>query len=330
MMNLLRIILASAILLLSVQEAHAQAIRDSATIQSGEASLFLEIRGADSTKPVVLFLHGGPADPFNVLTFMAYPGAELEQSFLMVYLYQRGIGKSGSAPVESQTMAQHIQDVDRVVDYLRRRFRTSTVSLIGHSWGGSLSTAYVLEHGDKIARLVAVAGPLSNPRGDRESYRIAMEAARARQNAEAIQALEQIGPPPWTSLDQLMVERRWAGRLSSGPTVQIDRGRVLQAGGYERPDSRWDEVQMGIIAQMAPEVSRLDLEPRLSGGRTPLLLIACGRDPIVPPASLRPGFDNYGGPKQWALFEDSRHNPFMDARERFIAVVTAFLQDRAS
>ena len=60
----------------------AQELRDSARVSSDSADLFVEIRGADSSKPVVLFLHGGPGDHVSaLLPFLAYPGPALERSF---------------------------------------------------------------------------------------------------------------------------------------------------------------------------------------------------------------------------------------------------------
>jgi pimeloyl-ACP methyl ester carboxylesterase len=100
----------------------------------------------------------------------------------MAYLYERGVGKSGPAPLASQTVAQHVRDVDHVIDYLRQRFRVPRVAIIGHSWGGLLGTAYVLEHGEKVRALVQVCGPLSLPRGDREMYQESLAWHRRQQD----------------------------------------------------------------------------------------------------------------------------------------------------
>jgi pimeloyl-ACP methyl ester carboxylesterase len=165
--------LSLALLCLMTRVVAAQALRDSATIPVDGASLFVELRGRDSTSPVVLFLHGGPADPLDALmSFMVYGGPELEQQFVVAYLYQRGVAKSGPAPIESQSLLQHVMDVDRVVDYLKRRFRNAPVSIVGHSWGGTLATAYLLDHGAKLHRAVVVCSILNNRRNDQEGYRL--------------------------------------------------------------------------------------------------------------------------------------------------------------
>jgi len=305
----------------------AQGLRDSARVNSDGAELFLELRAADSTRPVVLFLHGGPGDHMGaLLPFMAYPGPALERSFTMAYLYERAVGKSGPAPLASQTVAQHVRDVDNVVDYLRQRFHARRVMIIGHSWGGLLGTRYVLDHGDKVAALVQVCGPMNLPRGDKEMYDASMAWYRSQKDTASINALTRLGPPPWKTLQEVITSRQLA---SVGPAPDLDNmdmKKVLASGGYSAPDSNVRKNALVIVGAMYRELSLVNLEPRLPTARTPLLMIAAGRDAIVLPSSLKPGFEAYGGPKEWYLFEKSGHFPYVDSTDRFVAAVTDFLR----
>jgi alpha-beta hydrolase superfamily lysophospholipase len=84
---------------------------------------------------------------------------------------------------------------------------------------------------------------------------------------------------------------------------------------------------MAIVGAMFKELSLVNLEPRLPRARTPMLLIAGGRDGIVLPRSVKPGFDAWGGPKEFSLFEDSGHLPYVDSTDRFVALVVEFLRE---
>lgn len=305
----------------------AQGLRDSARVDSDGAELFVELRALDSTKPVVLFLHGGPGDYVSaLLPFMAYPGPELEQRFTMAYLYERGIGKSSPAPLSSQTVAQHVRDVDRVVDYLRHRFRVTRVAIIGHSWGGALGTLYVLDHGDKVSAFVQVCGPFNIPRGDRELYTESLAWYRSQRDSASIAAFEKLGPPPWGTLEEVITSRRYA-RIGPAPVgPEMDMERVLGAGGYSAPEPGAMEGGMAIVGAMFQELSTLNLEARLPKARTPMLLVTGGLDAIVPSKSLQPGYDAWGGPKEWEHFADSGHFPYVDSTARFVSAVTGFLR----
>jgi len=305
----------------------AQAIRDSALVTSDGAQLFLELRAADSTKPVVLFLHGGPGDHVTaLLPFMAYPGPGLERSFTMAYLYERGVGKSGPAPLASQTLAQHLRDVDRVVDYLRQRFRARRIAVIGHSWGGLLGTSYMLEHGDKVSALVQVCGPMNLPRGDRDLFDASLAWYRSQGDTASVNALTRLGPPPWETLQEVITSRQLASVGPAPDLRSMDMNKVMASGGYSGPDPDARANALAIVAAMFRELSQVNLEPRLPSARTPLLLMVASKDAIVLPRSLKPGFEAYGGPKEWYEFEASGHLPYVDSTERFVAAVLGFLR----
>ena len=94
------------------------------------------IKSMDATRPVLLYVYGGMPDYF--LT-QRYPTG-LENTFTVVWWEQRGSGISYSPdiPLETMTMEQLIDDVLSMTDFLRRRFGTSKIYLMGHS-GGSFT-----------------------------------------------------------------------------------------------------------------------------------------------------------------------------------------------
>ena len=91
------------------------------------------IKGKDSTKPVLLFLHGGL--PTYFLT-ERYPTG-LEDLFVVCWWDQRGSGLSYSPKVEHETITleQLLADTKAVTNYLRQRFGQQKIYLMGHSGG---------------------------------------------------------------------------------------------------------------------------------------------------------------------------------------------------
>lgn len=93
------------------------------------------IRSRDKTKPVLLFLHGGPGLPEYFLTKNHPTG--LEDYFTVCWWEQRGAGLSYSAdiPPETMTVDQLISDTREVTNYLRNRFGKEKIYLMAHSGG---------------------------------------------------------------------------------------------------------------------------------------------------------------------------------------------------
>lgn len=97
------------------------------------------IRAKDPTKPVLLFVHGGPGMPTYFLD-RAYPTG-LEQDFVVCWWEQRGAGLSYSdrVPPETMTYDQMILDTIAVTNYLRERFGQDKIYLMGHSNGSFIA-----------------------------------------------------------------------------------------------------------------------------------------------------------------------------------------------
>lgn len=93
------------------------------------------IKGRNTEKPVLLFLHGGPGMPEYFLA-ENYP-AGFEDHFTVCYWEQRGGGLSYSPDLSPESItAEHlISDTVEVTNYLRERFGQDKIYLMAHSWG---------------------------------------------------------------------------------------------------------------------------------------------------------------------------------------------------
>lgn len=111
------------------------AINEKSFVSIGGVKQGMFIRGCDTTKPVLLFLHGGPGMPTYFLT-ERYPTG-LENEFIVCYWEQRGAGLSFDSRLRPETITvdQLTKDAIDVAQYLCRRFGREKVYLMGHSWG---------------------------------------------------------------------------------------------------------------------------------------------------------------------------------------------------
>lgn len=308
--------------------AQSRALRDSAMVESDGARLFVDLRAADSTAPVLLILHGGPGQVVSGLwSIMAYNGPGLERAFVVAYLNQRGVLKSPPVDPATQTVAQHVRDVDAVVRYLQTRFHRRTVHLLGHSWGTFLGWSYLGAHADRIGRFVAVAGGPNFLASEEVGYDRVLAWARRTGNAAAVAELTALGRPPYRDLTAVMVERKWSAR-SFGPGGMgevFDMGKLLAAAGYTQADSSWNGAMIAVATRMMPELWTLDATKAFPSLRVPVLMIAGARDGIILAEGMRRGYRQYPGPKRYLEFEKGSHFLYAEEPDRFNRAVTGFL-----
>ncbi|MCX4163894.1 MULTISPECIES: alpha/beta fold hydrolase [Paraburkholderia] len=104
--------------------------------------------GQPNGTPVV-FLHGGPGEGSQ--TFARYAGPELEQHLRMIYLDQRGSGRS-QRPKNSSAYSinRMVQDIEE----LRIQLGVQRIDIIGHSFGTILALEYAARYPEHVSRLV--------------------------------------------------------------------------------------------------------------------------------------------------------------------------------
>jgi len=161
--------------------------------------VFVEINGirqgmfmqsVDPSKPVLLFLHGGPGMPMFFLNTTHPTG--LEQDFTVVWWEQRGAGLSfhRDIPPESMTMDQLIADAIAVADYLRDRFGQDKIYLLGHSWGSFLGIQVAAAAPDRFHAYVGMAQIVYQLRSEVAAHAYVLEAYQARGDAAMVRKLQ--------------------------------------------------------------------------------------------------------------------------------------------
>lgn len=113
--------------------------------------LWYRVAGPAAGEPVV-FLHGGPGEGSQ--TFARFAGPALEGRLRMVYLDQRGSGRSERP---KDPAAYSIDRLVEDVEALRRELGVERISLIGHSFGTVLALEYAARYPQHVSHVVLAA-----------------------------------------------------------------------------------------------------------------------------------------------------------------------------
>lgn len=125
-----------------------------------ESELYVRVRG-NPKKPLIVNLHGGPGGYSGIDINLMGPG--LEDKFLVAYLDQRGCGKSLECKNKDLfTVEQYVEDLDIVIDSLRKEYDKEKVHIMGTSWGGMYGFLYLLTDQTKVHSYACIDGKVNS------------------------------------------------------------------------------------------------------------------------------------------------------------------------
>lgn len=285
-------------------------------ISLGGVDQTILIRGADSTNPMILFLHGGPGMP---AMFLAHSFQQnLERDFVVVHWDRRGAGKSYNAGVESDslTLRQTLNDTYELTTRLRHRFGASRIVLLAHSWGTLLGLLAIKEHPEYYSAYVGM-GQLSA-----DSLRRYVVQRRFLYNmakAHSDQGLmEKLLRGESITEDDLF---RYGGELRGSRGY----GPILMAGLWAPEYDLFDilNVPRGasmVSRRMREDVAVYPLEETLNDFAVPVYFFLGRHDYNTPSVLAAEYFQLIRAPaKELVWFEYSAHFPFWEEPGKFSA-----------
>jgi proline iminopeptidase len=119
---------------------------------SDSVKLFVQKRGHGYP---VLFIHGGPGS--HSAYFQYCGGAVFEKDVQMIYLDQRGCGRSQNAANKDYSMARLVKDFEEVRVALGFR----KWMIMPHSFGGTMATEYAFRHLSSLKAIIYLNSTLN-------------------------------------------------------------------------------------------------------------------------------------------------------------------------
>jgi pimeloyl-ACP methyl ester carboxylesterase len=298
----------------------------------------MTIRGRDSTKPVLLYLHGGPGDP--EFPFVLKFNPEIENMFVVCYWDQRGAGLSYSKniPPETMTLSQFVDDAGKVSEYLIHKFKRKKIYLLGHSWGTMLGAFTANKFPDYYYAFIATGQVGDQKRSEKISYDFVLSRAKVLKDRKAVRKLEKIGPPPYSdpkeAIDKMLTERkyviRYGGAVKKGnfyPSAVepilfckeynlIEKINYLKGMKFTR-NYLWDAIMKTNLFQAIPSQ------------KIPVYIMQGTSDYETSFVIAKEYFDSLQAPvKRFYPFENSAHSPIFEEPKKFNMILQEILSEQ--
>ena len=252
-------------------------------------------RAAPRTPPVLL-CHGLAAnrgnvdfgiDRYSVSLFLAQAGFDCYALELRGHGASHRIRKTAPRHWSFDTYLR--EDIPAAIERMGGR-----VLWVGHSQGALLGLAAAVAYPDKIAGVVAMAGP-SHFNVQKELKRLLrfsfLATGRHRWFVRAISPIAGVFHPAigQFALNTRNVEPRVYRQLMTSVVEDISPGVLRQFLAWARSDA------------FVSTDGKVDYRGGLASAKTPALFIAGAKDLLAPPGAVRAGFELWGGEKEYLV-----------------------------
>jgi proline iminopeptidase len=271
--------------------------------------LWYRVAGRRQGRPVV-FLHGGPGQGSQ--TFARFAGPALERDNRMVYLDQRGSGRSEKHWAKRYSLDLMVDDLEK----LRRQWGTERIDLIGHSFGTILAMEYAARYPQHVSHLVLSGAVVDFP--------ALLDLGCAR--------LEKVDPETYAkAVASLPAGSQRRCHLFEAPRSFIDGNMYPDPATMklvdetDASDGMYNTGEIfGALAEQGMLNYRFDKADRLT---MPVLAIQGGKDYQAAVEPVRAFIGRVPGARLLE-YEGRGHFMFVEDPERFARDVTAFLRER--
>ncbi|QHL86841.1 alpha/beta fold hydrolase [Nibribacter ruber] len=187
-------------------DAQTKGIHEENYLTLGGIEQWVTIHGEDKTKPIVLFLHGGPGSTMSQYDDAMY--GSWKNDFVLVYWDQRGAGRTfGKNAPDSVTedywmenpltLEQMTKDGIELSEYLIKHLGQKKTMLVGTSWGSILGAKMALTRPDLYAAYVGHSQVVNHAEGFKNAFQKVSILAQQANDQEALTQLQALGLPPY-------------------------------------------------------------------------------------------------------------------------------------
>jgi len=207
-------ILTTITLLLLINTVFAQnSVKTHEAVKIGGIKQWIGARTNDDSKPLLLFLHGGPGFSSRAYSkkFIKY----LKNDFIVAQWDQRGSGITAAwnSTDDSLNLDLMHSDTNEVINYLLKKFKREKLYLVGFSWGGFLGLNYASKHPEKLHAYISVSSMIYGDKAERLTLDLIRKKAVLANNSECIEELSKINIP-FSSWEHLYYQRKWTAHFS--------------------------------------------------------------------------------------------------------------------
>lgn len=312
-------------------------------LRNGKSDMPVFVRGNGLSKVFVVVLHGGPGSSGLHYRSGKY-AMVLEEHYAMVYWDQRHQGNShGHLNEDEVTLDNMVDDTYYIIRMLKKRYGEDiSVFLYGHSWGGTLGTAYM----EKDDYQYEVKGWIESD-GAHDFKRMPIEVVKMIQDIGGQELTNGNHVSDWqemldfvNDIDTSNITSKDFGKLNDYgyqtekllPQISHPSDDDLESSFHYiflSPNNALtiETNDMQLPRSFRKDVAESSLTEDLVKIKTPTLLLWGKYDFVVPPMLGTTAFAKIGTTDKYLkIYEHSAHSPMYNEPDLYVTDIVAFIE----
>lgn len=306
---------------------------------------WITIKG-DGSKPVILFLHGGPGSTMSPYADHIYKA--WEKDFIIVQWDQRGAGRTFGQNVTEELTAEYLQshpltieqmadDGIAVAEYLTRHLGKQKIILFGTSWGSLLGVTIATKRPDLFYAYVGHS-QIVIPSCDERLYHTVYQMAILAKDTASLNTLNDIGKPPYDRAKTVGQLWKIVKKYERENSIPAPESWFVESPGYDNKkddENRRDGDDYSFVNFVGDKKldvpamrSSINLLQHNSDFKLPVYFIQGEEDILTPKELTRMYFNKLNAPeKKYVLLPKTAHGfnqKVVDAQYRIFKNIKAF------
>jgi len=289
----------------------AQTINSLEEIEINGMEQMILIQSEDITKPVLLFLHGGPG--MTSMMNSHYYIDSLKKHFIYIDWDQRGAGFSYNDSIDAKTMTidQFTLDIKVLTEYLLERFNQKKIFLVGHSWGSLIGIKAVAKYPEYFHSYIGIGQAIYLKKSEELCYEWLHGELTKANDTLGLKLIEETH----------FADRNLLGKYGGIFHSDFDMNKTMESASYfsqEYIQLYQKGLQFSIGVLFASQVMNVNLFNDENEYKIPLYFIQGHYDRILGQELLAEFNESIEAPKkEIILFNNSGHFPQFDEQDNF-------------
>ena len=300
-------------------------------IEIGGIEQWIYMTSNDVSKPILLFIHGGPG--YTMLPILHEYNRKLEDHFVVVNWDQRGAGLSYSheIPDDSMTLKQFVSDLHELTDYLKTKFNKKKIFIVGHSFGTLVGIKAISEYPEDYWAFTSVGQFVNFAENEQLSYDFALKSAQQDNNSKAIKQLTSVGRPNengrYYDDSGYEITLKWmeyyGGDIYGETSTEKLEDEIAHNDLYKGYSKKIEDgYEFSVLLFEDEEVLNINLKEQLKSINVPVYFLQGRHDNDTPSKLVEEYFNILSAPKKELIwFENSAHFPFYEEPDEFSKVL---------